>query len=199
MAPEIIQGYAYDAKVDIWSLGITVFEMAIRVPPWWDVHPIQVIFKISKEPVPELPKDTETRHFSPKMRDFTAQCLTKDPIKRPMAKRLLKHHLFIAEAPRDPPPELLERVRGGKIAYNLLVPIDKLAAGSLLRSRRCSAGSGTRQRRTTRPGRRRRPSREVRRPPPPPLARWSSTAMHQPQPPWPHGPPPPLRLPPRAP
>ena len=74
MAPEVIQELAYDGKADIWSLGISVIEMADGEPPYADIHPMRAIFMIPSKPPPTL---TDTTKWSAHMNDFIAKCLIK--------------------------------------------------------------------------------------------------------------------------
>eukprot|EP00474_Spongospora_subterranea_P004841 CRZ05299.1 hypothetical protein [Spongospora subterranea] len=95
MAPEVLKETNYDAKADIWSLGITAFEMAIGTPPHANIHPMRVIFIIPTKPPPTLPDPSQ---WSVQFNDFLLRCLVKDADRRPTAVELLQHP-FIVNAP----------------------------------------------------------------------------------------------------
>jgi serine/threonine protein kinase len=94
MAPEVIQETAYDGRADVWSLGITLIEIAEGKPPLHGIHPMRAIFMIPSKPPPTL---SEPKKWSEEFQDFIAQCLQKDVKKRPESKSLL-NHLFVQKA-----------------------------------------------------------------------------------------------------
>jgi len=74
------QALARAAQVDVWALGISAVEMAEGAPPRWAVHPMRVIFMISREPPPQL---ADRDRWSLPFHDFVAQCLHKAPTPYP--------------------------------------------------------------------------------------------------------------------
>ena len=56
MAPEVIHKSSHTVLSDVWSLGITAIELAIGQPPYYNMAPVKVMFKIMKEGPPRLGK-----------------------------------------------------------------------------------------------------------------------------------------------
>uniref|UniRef100_A0A3B4ABK4 non-specific serine/threonine protein kinase n=1 Tax=Periophthalmus magnuspinnatus TaxID=409849 RepID=A0A3B4ABK4_9GOBI len=99
MAPEVIAceqqyDYSYDARCDVWSLGITAIELADGDPPLSEMHPVKALFKIPRNPSPTLRNPEQwCRSFC----HFIGQCLIKDFETRPSVTHLLEHP-FIKQA-----------------------------------------------------------------------------------------------------
>ena len=87
MAPEVIRtGDTYNSKADIWSLGITIYEIATGNPPYCDKDASWAMQLISKLTPPRL----EGREFSQALKECIALCLDENPEERPSADDLMK-------------------------------------------------------------------------------------------------------------
>lgn len=98
MAPERIQGGAYTVRSDVWSVGLTVMELAVGRFPFdtSDVAAgdrasagpmgiLDLLQQIVHESAPKLPKSDA---FPPILHDFVGKCLLKKPEERPTPREL---------------------------------------------------------------------------------------------------------------
>lgn len=76
MAPEVISnGKLYDTKADIWSLGITLYEMVTGNPPYANLELKAAMKKIERS----QPAKLDGTSWSAGIRDFLAACLIDEP------------------------------------------------------------------------------------------------------------------------
>ncbi|QRV87884.1 methionine aminopeptidase [Ceratobasidium sp. AG-Ba] len=94
MAPEVISQKHYDAKADIWSLGITAIELARGRAPHSREPPFKVLMKILQEASPTIDRENGAHKYSKAFKEFVDSCLEKDPSKRPTAEELLELPFF---------------------------------------------------------------------------------------------------------
>lgn len=122
MAPEVIKGVAYNAKADIWSMGITCIEMAEGQPPYYHIPPTRAMFVISTKPPVGL---TDPGIFSKEFADFVSSCLTVDPSARHSADELLRGP-FAGAAPDESAAKALGGSLGPRMAE---APLPGVARG----------------------------------------------------------------------
>ncbi|XP_062452637.1 serine/threonine-protein kinase 10-like [Rhea pennata] len=113
MAPEVVQCETskenpYGYKADIWSLGITLIEMAEMEPPHHDLNPLRVLLKIAKSQPPTL---RHPKRWSEDFKDFLRKSLEKSPEARWSATQLLQHPFVADVCDKRPLRELVAEAR----------------------------------------------------------------------------------------
>uniref|UniRef100_A0A6Q2XLR6 non-specific serine/threonine protein kinase n=1 Tax=Esox lucius TaxID=8010 RepID=A0A6Q2XLR6_ESOLU len=113
MAPEVVmcetmKDAPYDYKADIWSLGITLIELAQIEPPHHELNPMRVLLKIAKSEPPTLELPNK---WSPEFNDFLKMALDKNPESRPTAAQLLEHPFVSSVKTNRPLRELVAEAK----------------------------------------------------------------------------------------
>ncbi|KAJ8389805.1 hypothetical protein AAFF_G00112740, partial [Aldrovandia affinis] len=113
MAPEVVmcetsKDRPYDYKADIWSLGVTLIELAQIEPPNHEMNPMRVLLKIAKADPPTLLQPSRWSHeFS----DFLRRSLDKNVDKRWGTTQLLQHPFVSGVTDNRPLRELIAEAK----------------------------------------------------------------------------------------
>ncbi|KAI5625053.1 STE20-like serine/threonine-protein kinase isoform X2 [Silurus asotus] len=113
MAPEVVmcetsKDRPYDYKADIWSLGITLIELAQIEPPNHEMNPMRVLLKIAKSEPPTL---MQPSRWSPEFSDFLKKALDKNVDHRWSAAQLLQHPFVASVTDNRPLRELVAEAK----------------------------------------------------------------------------------------
>ncbi|XP_054838236.1 LOW QUALITY PROTEIN: STE20-like serine/threonine-protein kinase [Eublepharis macularius] len=112
MAPEVVmcetsKDRPYDYKADVWSLGVTLIEMAEIEPPHHELNPMRVLLKIAKSEPPSLAQPSK---WSADFKDFLKKCLEKNVDARWSTIELLQHP-FVTVTSNKPVRELIAEAK----------------------------------------------------------------------------------------
>ena len=94
MAPELVQELPYNHTVDLWSLGVIIYELFVGQPPFYTNSIYTLIHLIVKDPV-KFPDN-----MSPEFKSFLQGLLNKTPSEWLSWPDLL-HHPFIKETDQE--------------------------------------------------------------------------------------------------
>ncbi|XP_073337875.1 STE20-like serine/threonine-protein kinase isoform X2 [Pagrus major] len=113
MAPEVVmcetsKDRPYDYKADIWSLGVTLIELAQIEPPNHEMNPMRVLLKIAKSEPPTL---MHPSRWSPEFNDFLRKSLDKNVDNRWGPIQLLQHPFVSSVIDSKPLRELIAEAK----------------------------------------------------------------------------------------
>ncbi|ORZ04369.1 kinase-like domain-containing protein, partial [Absidia repens] len=101
MAPEVMEQDGYDFKADIWSFGITAYELAAGHAPFAKYPPMKVLKLTLSNAPPSLDQEKTEHKYSKLLKDMIDLCLQKNPDARPSAEKLLLHPFFKQAKKKD--------------------------------------------------------------------------------------------------
>ncbi|KAM4035854.1 uncharacterized protein ACNLHF_014919 [Anomaloglossus baeobatrachus] len=112
MAPEVImcetcKDAPYDYKADVWSLGVTLIELAETQPPNHEMNPTRVLLKILKSEPPNLKYQ---KLWSQDFKEFLSKCLQRNPQERSSINELIEHSFVSKGFDNAPLRELVAEV-----------------------------------------------------------------------------------------
>lgn len=90
MAPEVIAGFKYTEKADVFSYGIILWELLTWLPPYYGIDGTEVSIWVVKEDLwPEIKADHEW-NAPPEFIQLMKRCWDWEPAKRPLFNEIIE-------------------------------------------------------------------------------------------------------------
>jgi len=93
MAPEVMQAQKYDAKADLWSVGVILYQLVTGIPPFNGDNQIQLLRNILRSREIRFPSDCELSHGCI---DLCRKLLRLNSVERLTVEEFV-HHPFLSE------------------------------------------------------------------------------------------------------
>lgn len=106
MAPEILLDKKYDAKVDLWSVGVILYECLFGRAPYSSASLEELVQRIKTDTAIRVPPNTS---ISPKCHDLLMRCLERDHLKRIEFEEFFNHPFVDLE--HKPGPDSCDKAR----------------------------------------------------------------------------------------
>ena len=89
MAPEILRGEGYNNKCDLWSLGVNIYQLYTKKPPYTGKYDNQILAQINKlgQSVIDVIQEKD-------LKDLLKKMLVSKPEKRISWKEYFYHNFF---------------------------------------------------------------------------------------------------------
>ncbi|KAF8718781.1 hypothetical protein HU200_025084 [Digitaria exilis] len=93
MAPEVMQAQKYDAKADLWSVGVILYQLVTGIPPFNGDNQIQLLKNVLRSREIRFPSDCELSHGCI---DLCRKLLRLNSVERLTVEEFV-HHPFLSE------------------------------------------------------------------------------------------------------
>ena len=102
MSPQVYRGETYGTKCDIWSLGVLLYELLFKVPPWYGMSARELFENIDAEPLDLKPKKGSDLddEWDDDIEDLLKFMLKRTEKSRYDFEKVLAHDVFARNLPK---------------------------------------------------------------------------------------------------
>ena len=123
IAPEVVQGMAVDARTDIYSLGVILYEMLTGSVPFRGVSAVDTMLKTAADPVPPLRSRVAELEVISEVDDLLLRALAKRPEDRHASVAEFTAHLRHCRARQHPDAAHPSRARDDRGASAVMAAL----------------------------------------------------------------------------
>ena len=87
LSPEAVKKQPQTTAVDVWAMGVVLYEMVCKNPPYWGRQKVEILNYIMNKGV-SLPSEVQVSNL---LKEFIARCLEFFPQQRATTEQLLQH------------------------------------------------------------------------------------------------------------